>query len=401
MSPSADSTPLLESQDSSSRPESPVRDGSFSGRLKALSISDVMEFLRVLSRRGVLVLREGGREVSVQVKDGHLTALVSNQEGGLLSEFLLRTGGITPAQHQTVAQRERNGERPARVLIESGVLTPKGVWEALRKQAQQIMNELFEWERGEFQFKEGQEIPGSSMDLGLPILEVVGEGIRSVRNTSLFAERMPSEQSVFESIPAAERKNSLPLEPHERYVLALVDGERSLAEVVRSSELGRMETLRVVFLLFSTGYLKMRAFPAPSPHAHEQRLLPLIRRYNEMFAFLHGYLVKEVGPIGEAILSRYLIDQRKQQPLLLSEQKLGRDGTLDERLLQRSLRDLGNGNGSEPLVDGLNELLYAELLAIRRTLGSQHEGRAVQGLRELGLQPVLNDEFPSDGEAKE
>lgn len=401
MSPSADSSPLLASQDSSPRSESPVRDGSFSGRLKALSISDVLEFLRVLNRRGVLILREGGREVSAQVRDGHITALVSNQDVGILSEFLLRMGWITPEQHEAVAERERNGERPARVLIESGALTPKGVWEALRKQAQQIMNELFEWERGEFQFKEGQEIPGSSMDLGLPILEVVGEGIRSVRNTGLFVERMPSDQSVFESIPTAERKNSLPLEPHERYVLALVDGERSLTEVVRCSELGRMETLRVVFLLFSTGYLKMRAFPAPAPGASEQGLLPLIRRYNEMFAFLHGYLVKEVGPIGEAILSRYLVDQRKQQPALLSEQKLGRDGTLDERLLQKSLRELGNGSGSERLVDGLNELLYAELLAIRRTLGSQHEGRAVQGLRELGLQPVLHSESPSGEDAKE
>jgi hypothetical protein len=401
MSRSAESSSLLPSQDSSSRPEPPVRDGSFSGRLKALSISDVLEFLRVLNRRGVLILREAGREVSAQVKDGHITALASNQELGALSEFLLRMGSITAQQHEAVAQRERNGERPARVLIESGALTPKGVWEALRKQAQLIMNALFEWERGEFQFKENQEIQGSSMDLGLPILEVVGEGIRSVQNTRLFMERMPSDQSVFESIPMAERKNSLPLEPHERYVLALVDGERSLGEVVRSSELGRMETLRVVFLLFSTGYLKMRAFPAPTAESREPGTLPLIRRYNEMFAFLHGYLVKEVGPIGEAILSRYLVDQRKQQPALLSNQKLGRDGSLDERLLQRSLRELGNGNSSERLVDGMNELLYAELLAIRRTLGSQHEGRAVQGLRELGLQPVLDPETSSPEAPKE
>ncbi|HEV8375076.1 MAG TPA: hypothetical protein VGR38_02450, partial [Candidatus Polarisedimenticolia bacterium] len=171
--------------------------------------------------------------------------------------------------------------------------------------------------------------------------------------------------------------------------------------VVRSSELGRMETLRVVFLLFSTGYLKMRAFPAPTAESREPGTLPLIRRYNEMFAFLHGYLVKEVGPIGEAILSRYLVDQRKQQPALLSNQKLGRDGSLDERLLQRSLRELGNGNSSERLVDGMNELLYAELLAIRRTLGSQHEGRAVQGLRELGLQPVLDPETSSPEAPKE
>ncbi|MCI0409452.1 MAG: hypothetical protein L0191_12985, partial [Acidobacteria bacterium] len=137
----------------------------------------------------------------------------------------------------------------------------------------------------------------------------------------------------------------------------------------------------------------------PMAQPRDEETLPLIRRYNEMFAFLHSYLVKEVGPIGEAILSRYLLDQKKQQPELLGEQILGRDGTLDERLLQKSIRSLGNGSGADQLLDGLNELLYSELLAIRRTLGPHHEGRAVQGLRELGLQPVLHSE-PAPEEAQ-
>jgi len=347
------------------------------------------------------LLREAEREVSVQVRDGLITAVASNQEESRLSACLYRAGQITREQHEAVVERERNGERPIRILIESGSLTPKGLWEALRRQAQGIVSELFEWEKGKFQFKEGQEISSSGMDLSLPILDVVGEGIRSVRNTRLFTERMPSDQSVFEAIPPAECKSSLTLEPHERYVLALVDGERSLAAVVQASEIGRAETLRVVFLLFSTGYLKMRAFQAPPAGAGGQEALPLIRRYNEMFAFLHRYLVKEVGPIGEAILSRYLMEQKRQRPVLLEEQRLGRDGTLDERLLQKNLKSAGNGSHSEHLVDGLNEFLYAELLAIRRTLGAQHEGRAVQGLRELGLQPVLHADAPSGRTGKE
>ncbi len=401
MNRSADSNPQLPASDSSTRPGPPARDGSFSGRLKALSICDVLEFLRVLNRRGVLVLRDEGREVSVQVREGQVVGVLSNHPDGSLAGFLFHEEQISREQMETALERERNGERPARILIEAGVLSPKGLWEVLRRQAQRIINDLFEWEKGEFRFHEAQELPGGGMDLGLSILEMVGGGIRSVRNTQLFTQRMPSEQSVFEATPARETAASLALEPHERYVRTLIDGERSLAEVVRASEIGRAETLRVIFLLFSTGYLKMRAHQAPMAQPRDEETLPLIRRYNEMFAFLHSYLVKEVGPIGEAILSRYLLDQKKQQPELLGEQILGRDGTLDERLLQKSIRSLGNGSGADPLLDGLNELLYSELLAIRRTLGPQHEGRAVQGLRELGLQPVLHTESTLERAQKE
>ena len=184
-------------------------------------------------------------------------------------------------------------------------------------------------------------------------------------------------------------------------MLGLIDGQRSLSQVTRASEIGETETLRVVFLLFSVGYLKMRAFqPAPA-EAGNAEALPLIRRYNEMFGFLHRYLVKEVGPIGEAVMARYFEDQKKAQPGLLSDQRFGRDGTLDERILVKNLGSLGNGPKMEKLVDGLNELLYAELLAVRRTLGASHEGRAVQGLRDLGLQPVIQPDFPDRGPSKE
>ncbi len=365
------------------------REGNFSGRLKALSISDVLEFLRVLNRCGILVLRDSDRQVSLQVREGVVVAAASRGDAGSLAGFLLREGQLTREQFESLQERERNGERVGRVLIEAAILTPKGMWEALRRQARAMVLDLFEWEQGDFQFREGEGVTGSGLEVGLPILDLIAEGIRSVRQVRLFSQRMPSGSSVFEPIPAAERKVSLPLEPHERYVLDLIDARRSLSQVTQASEIGEPETLRVIFLLFSVGYLKMRALqPAPA-EVPDAEALSLLRRYNEMFGFLLHYLVKEVGPIGEAVMGRYFEDQRKSQGALLSGQRLGRDGTLDEGLLLRNLSSLEDGNRMEKLVDGLNELLYAELLAVRRTLGANHEGRAVQGLRDLGLKPVI------------
>ena len=74
-----------------------------------------------------------------------------------------------------------------------------------------------------------------------------------MRDTRLFAQRLPSDSWVFEAMEIPERKTSAPLEPHEAYVLKLIDGSRSLSEVTRASDIGKAETLRVVFLLFSVG----------------------------------------------------------------------------------------------------------------------------------------------------
>lgn len=369
-------------------------EGSFGGRLKALSTADVLEFLRVLGRRGVLVLRDGTRKVSLRVRDGKVLSASAGDEVGSLARFLQSEGRITPDQRETLEERERGGEKINRLLIEHAILNPKDLWETRRRQTRTIVLDLFEWEHGEFQFREGEDRSGGGMEVDLPILELIADGIRGVQTSRLFEERMPSAESVFEAIPSAGHKISLSLEPHERYVLGLIDGSRTLDDVVAASEIGRAETLRVVFLLFSVGYLKMRAFQARpvSAEKRDAEFLPIIRRYNEMFAYLHRYLAREVGPIGDAVLGRYFEEQKKIQQVLLTEERLGRDGTLDERTLVRNLDHLGNGKPKERLIDSLNELLYAELLAVRRTLGSGHEGRAVQGLRELGLRPVTRVE---------
>jgi len=398
MKPSSDPVHQTAHADPTPRSAAASGDGNFGGKLKALSISDVLEFLRVLNRRGVLTLSQGSRESYLLVRDAKVVSAASDGEHGNLADYLFQNGQITHDQHEAVLERERKGERVSRVLIEFGILNPRELCEALRCQTQTIVCGLFEWEQGEFSFREGEESFAHGIEVDLPIPDLIADGIRTVKNTHLFAQRMPSEGSVFEAILPVELKTPVALETHERYVLGLIDGSRSLSDVVHASEIGKTETLRVIFLLFSMGYLKVKATQAATEQkdSRDAEMLPLIRRYNEMFAYLHHYLVREVGPIGEAVLGRYFEDQKKSQATLLSEERLGRDGTLDERILVRNLGVLGNGKQAERLIDGLNELLYAELLAVRRTLGPGHEGRAVQGLRELGLQPVTRTEQTSE-----
>ena len=61
------------------------------------------------------------------------------------------------------------------------------------------------------------------------------------------------------------------------------------------------------------------------------------------------------------------------------------DGTLDLLPLRENLAGLSRDQGRGLLVDGLNELLYRELLVLRRTLGAEHEKRVLMGFpRETG-----------------
>jgi hypothetical protein len=259
--------------------------------------------------------------------------------------------------------------------------------EARQRQVRQIVASLFEWEEGEFVFHEDEAPPDAEVEVDLPITQTLLEGIRSVRNLALFRKRMPFDDWVFEAIPEDGRREEVGLEAHENYVLRLVDGTRTVGQIGALSEFGPEETLRTLFLLFVVGRLKMKAQVSEEAgqDAAADGIEGILQRYNGMFGLVYQYMMKEVGPISEHLLSRSLRELSVTHPALFHRASLGGDGTVDADLLRENLNSLAGRRRRDTLIQGLNELLYAELLVLRKTLGSDHEGRILRVFRDVRL----------------
>jgi len=366
----------------------PGPDGmEFRGRLKALSCADILDFLRVLNRRGLLSFSGEGASIGLYLRDGRIVHASSTRSSDRLSDLLVRWGLISSEQYDLVMRRAAGGERLGKALVDGGGLSPRDLVQARLRQVAQIAVSLFEWEDGEFVFSEGESPPDEGVEVGLPIDTVLVEGIRSVRNLALFRRRMPFDDWIFEAIPGAEGRRGVVLDPHEAYVLRLVDGRRSLGEIGATSEFGEPETLRSLFLLFILGCLKMKGqAPAEAGAGASDGLDGIVRRYNDMFGLVYQYLMKEVGPISDHLLGRALRDLEGSHPALFHRASLGGDGTVDPGLLRQNLGAHARHPQRDALIEGLNELLYAELLIVRKTLGPQHEGRILRVFKDARLQ---------------
>ncbi|MBI1950742.1 MAG: DUF4388 domain-containing protein [Acidobacteria bacterium] len=358
----------------------------FRGRLKALSCADILDFLRVLNRRGLLSFSGEGASIGLYLRDGRIVHASSTRSTDRLSDLLVRWGLISSEQYDQVMRRAAGGERLGKALVDGGGPSPRDLVQARLRQVAQIAVSLFEWEDGEFVFSEGESPQDEGVEVGLPIDTVLVEGIRSVRNLALFRRRMPFDDWIFEAIPGAEGRRGVVLDPHEAYVLRLVDGRRSLGEIGATSEFGEPETLRALFLLHILGCLKMKGqAAAEAGAAASDGLDGLVRRYNDMFGLVYQYLMKEVGPISDHLLGRALRDLEGSHPALFHRASLGGDGTVDPGLLRQNLGALARRPPRDALIEGLNELLYAELLIVRRTLGPQHEGRILRVFKDARL----------------
>ena len=114
----------------------------------------------------------------------------------------------------------------------------------------------------------------------------------------------------------------------------------------------------------------------------EDSIHSVLGSFNQMYGHIFRYMVREVGPIAENVLEKYLGGLRETRKDVFAGVKLQKDGTLDPALLEKNLNRFPEDGRRGLLVDGLNELLYAELLAVKRTLGAEHEATIIKALRE-------------------
>jgi len=356
------------------------------GRLMALGCADILEFLRVLNRAGLLAITSNGTAIGLYLRAGKVVHATSTRSSDRLSDQLVQWGVITQEQCGEAMVRAAGGERMGRALLESGGLSPRRLVEARHRLVRQIGTSVFEWEEGEFAFHEGEAPADVEVEVDLPITALLLEGIRSVRNLELFRKRLPFDDWVFEALAAETlpAEPGLEIEAHEDHVLNLVDGTRTVGQIAALSEFGPEETLRTLFLLFAIGRLKMKSRPAEEPAGDPtDGFEGILRRYNGMLGLVYQYMMKEVGPISEHLLWRSLREQSAMHPGVFHRASLGGDGTVDAGLLRENLNALAGRRRRDALVQGLNELLYAELLVLRKTLGPDHEGRVLRAFREM------------------
>jgi hypothetical protein len=355
--------------------------GGLKGQIAELPVPDILQHLRLSQSTGILTLVAGGARKALYLKDGRVVFASSNLPNDRLGEILLREGKITVEEYEASIKAITKGKRQGKVLVEMGALSPKDLWEGVQFQVKEIVYTVFQWDEGQFHFEESSLPEKERITVDLDIQDLILAGLRRVDAGGRVQARYPEADAVLEratsQVPAA-------LEPYEVHVLKLIDGERSVLDICRESEIGDNETMKTLYGLVSTGVARVKGkkvVTLDQDFVPVDTIYSVLDSFNQMYSHIFKYMVREVGPIAENVLEKYLGTLRDGRKDVFGGVKLQKDGTLDISVIERNLNKFPEEQRRSLLVDGLNELLYAELLAIKRTLGAEHEAAIVKALK--------------------
>ena len=349
------------------------------GNLSALPLPELLIQLRRSASTGILSVELEGTRKAIYFHNGRVVFATSNSPNDRLGETLLRLGKISVEEYELSLQQISHGRRQGKVLIEMGAMAPQDLWEGVETQVREIVFSLFEWSAGDFVFESTSLPQKEKVTVSFDALTLVLEGLRRIDPEGALKGRYPDPGLILECIKDADQGD---LEPFERHILAVVDGQRSVAEICRESEIGDGETQKTLYALFCAGFMRVRGRKirtvgeAASRDVSEQAL----SAYNSMYAYIYRYLLREIGPEADTTLQSAVTELHSMGGILAACQ-VTKGGIINPPPLLLALGGVPDAERSTQLTNTLNEVLYAMLFAVRKSIGADHEANILKALR--------------------
>jgi hypothetical protein len=185
----------------------------------------------------------------------------------------------------------------------------------------------------------------------------------------------------------------LDLKPHETHVFELAKHNSEIATIIKNSELLEFDTLRFLYLFMILEVLSPENYdetvrldevdsaPIPSTFTSFEEAL---KYYNLKYELIYRILSKEIGPIALSILLKAIQGITETLPPYLKNIKLNSDGSLRKDLILKSVWYHDFETYSGEFLRGLEEILYAEIYAIKKHLGVEYEQQILRWINAAG-----------------
>ncbi len=338
---------------------------------------------------GVLNVKKGDEEKGFILKRGQIIFSKTNNRDESLGALLLKTGDITKEQlSNALVIMHESGKRLGRILVEMNVISPAKLWESVKEQLKVIFFSIFNWAEGEVDFFEGEPSITEAIVLTENTPDLILEGIRNLTDYDVLYHYLRDRGVKYLLNEEKYRKRPIVLEPYEEYVARLIDGKRSVDEIIEVSDIGEIETLRVLYILKSFDLITSdknvtMVTPIPLKNSEKEDLAKIIRKFNNIFSYIYHAILREVGPIGERVIEKNIGEVTLYRGDVFSNITLKKTGTLDEEELLKSLWTIKREKRKSVLLKLLDDLLMAEILAVKRVLGKEYEEKIISMIKDI------------------
>ena len=231
------------------------------GTLDAFSLPDIFQLLSYTKKTGTLHLRRDAEHGVVHLRDGAVTGARSDVFRQALGRRLVGAGLVDDeALAEAVAVVcDAPDTGLARALADTGRLDAELLRQHGVEQATDAIFDLLRWAEGDFAFVM-DELDPDDLGAALAVEDVVAEGRRRLESWDAVTAAVPSPAAVVCLAPSPGQDPAI--DRDEWALLSLVDGSRTVADLVALSGRGEYVVVSALAALVERGLLSIGSEPA-------------------------------------------------------------------------------------------------------------------------------------------
>ncbi len=231
---------------------------SLRGHLEHFGLQELLQTLSHGARTGTLQIERENEKVSIVFETGHITLVRSGSSSQIrLRSILLRGGVVSEAQLQQARQdQQQTGMLLGRALIERGVIDDDQLAQALRLKVEEELFDLFLWESGTFEFfpdliqSTNEDEIHQVTRIQIDPMSVIIEGLRQADEWKVIRNRIPDLRWILVAV------DSMPAPAESHSIFKLVDGQRSIDEVLGMATTTRFDTCSILYRFIEEGRVR-------------------------------------------------------------------------------------------------------------------------------------------------
>ena len=247
------------------------------GTLKDFSITEIIQLIGQQLKTGVLTIRRGKKLVEIYFVDGMIVHVYSNFRGkkDLIGEILVKAKIITEEQLDRVLRIQKDTFKYlGEILVELRLLTKDDVLKVISTQIYETIYDLFWWEDGIFNFDLKLVESYKKIPFALSTEQVLLSILRMVDEWSEIEKKIFSPHLVFRKALGSDARSTDVLSPQSYFkekltseqelILNLVDGSRTVEEIIDRSLLGKFNTSEILNSRLELGLIDVVGIRTPN-----------------------------------------------------------------------------------------------------------------------------------------
>ncbi|HEU0131432.1 MAG TPA: DUF4388 domain-containing protein [Mycobacteriales bacterium] len=249
------------------------------GSLDAFSLPDIFQLLSFTKKTGALRITGPAAQGVVHFATGSVTGAASDVHRQALARRLVGAGLLDDAQLAQAIEAVAND--PAlgigKAAHDAGLVDDGVLHEHVVEQATDAVFDLLRWTRGDFAFVSNEPNP-DDLGVSLNVEEVITEGRRRLEEWESLTKAVPAPDAVV-SVVLKPASDDTAVTADEWSVLALADGRRTVADLVRLTGRGEFATVKTL-----AGLVDRRLVAVRRGDDGNDSVAALLRRQRELSA---------------------------------------------------------------------------------------------------------------------